>query len=320
MPFNQDTRDPYLLSDINRRSLKDPAAFLQECDAQYAAKICKAADMILENRRRSPIVLLSGPSGSGKTTTAKKIEAELTKRGIHTHTISMDNYFRNRDEYVMPRTPDGEPDLESPLCMDMELLNRHFTLLAQGERIFVPRFEFARQMRVLDASQPLQLGPDDIAIFEGIHALNDDITAKHPNAFKLYISARSNIVDDTGEPVFKGTWMRLLRRTVRDNLFRGADAGATIKMWANVRRGEKAYISPFKDKADYQFNSALPYEVPVLKQMAAALFRTIPENAPRFEELKSILPALELFADIDSALVAPDSLLREFIGGGIFSY
>ena len=309
---------PYKLSEINRRASEDPAAFLRESDEQYRDKVSQAADLILKIRKNSPIVLVSGPSGSGKTTTAMKIEEELNRRGIRTHSISMDNYFRSRDSFVVPRTPEGDPDLESPLCLDMDLLNEHFTLLTQGKRIFVPKFEFSRQMRILEPSKSLRLGPDDIAIFEGIHALNDDITNAHPEAFKLYISARSNILDDQGKTVFKGTWIRLVRRTVRDHLFRGADPASTMKMWANVRRGEKAYISPFKDKADFQFDSALPYEIPVMNNDAIALFSTIPEGAERFEELKSILPALELFVDIDPALVAPDSLIREFIGGGIY--
>ena len=166
---------------------------MAECDARYAAKIRGAADMIAENLRQSPIVLLSGPSGSGKTTTAQKIEEELTKRGVRTYTISMDNYFRTVDPATAPRTKEGAIDFESPLCMDMELLNEHFTKLARGERILVPKYEFARQMRVLEPSKSLKLKKDEIVIFEGIHALNDDITAKHPEAFKLYISARSNV-------------------------------------------------------------------------------------------------------------------------------
>lgn len=318
MAFKQNRQKVYSLSEINRCVREDAESFLRDCDEAYNAKICTAADRIIENRKNSPIVLLSGPSGSGKTTTAKKIEAELKRRGIHTHAIAMDNYFRNRDEYAMPLTPEGEPDLESPLCMDMELLNEHFTLLGDGQKVIVPKFEFASQKRVVDPAHTLQLGKDDIAIFEGIHALNDDITATHPEAFKLYISARSNVVDDSGAVVFKGTWMRLMRRTVRDHLFRGADPAATIKMWSNVRRGEKAYISPFKDKADYQFDSSLPYEVPVLKNIASSLFATIPADAERHEELESILPALAHFADMEPDLVAPDSLLREFMGGGIY--
>ena len=309
----------YNLSEINRRALEDPRGFLAECDEVYRQKIVLAADKITDNMKHSPIVLLSGPSGSGKTTTAMKIEEELVRRGVRTHSISMDNYFRTMDPKTAPRTPEGDIDYESPLCMDMELLNEHFTKLTRGEKILMPKFEFARQMRILKASKTLRLGKDEIAIFEGIHALNDDITSVHPEAFKLYISARSNVMDgDT--LVFKGTWMRLMRRTVRDHLFRGTAAMETLKMWANVRRGEKLYISPFKDKADLQFDSSFPYEVSALGNMAADLFDAVPEGTERFEELHSIIPALERFVKIDPDLLAPDALLREFIGGGIYEY
>lgn len=307
----------YQLQEINRRIDQDVNGFLEECDAQYAEKVSQAADAILANLPLSPIVLLSGPSGSGKTTTAQKIEEELTKRGIRTYTISMDNYFRTVDPATAPRTKEGDIDFESPKCMDMDLLNEHFTKLARGERILVPKYEFARQMRVLEPSKSLKLKKDEIVIFEGIHALNDDITAKHPEAFKLYISARSN-VEFEGSVVFKGTWMRLVRRTVRDKLFRAYDPAKTIAMWANVRRGEKLYISPFKNKANLMLDTALEYELPVMNHIATELFSSIPEGIERYEELKQVLPAIQLFGHIDNDLVAPDSLVREFIGGGIY--
>ena len=228
------------LNEINYRTVADPKEFVAECDAEYAAKISTAADMISENRKRSPIVLLSGPSGSGKTTTAQKIEEELKRRGVKSYTISLDNYFLDVNPKTSPRTADGDYDFESPKCLDMDLLNEHFTKLANGERIYVPKFEFSRKMRVMEPSKSLKLGPEEIAIFEGIHALNDEIAGPHPDAFKLYISARSN-VEFNGKVVFKGTWIRLVRRTVRDKLFRAYDPAATLSMWANVRRGEKLH-------------------------------------------------------------------------------
>lgn len=307
----------YYLSEINARCRADAAGFIAECDGIYADRLELAADRIMENMEKSPIVLLSGPSGSGKTTTALKICEVLERRGVRTHSISMDNYFKSVSPETTPRTPEGKYDLESPLCMDMELLNEHFTKLARGERILVPKYEFARQMRVLEPSKSLKLKKDEIVIFEGIHALNDDITAKHPEAFKLYISARSN-VEFEGSVVFKGTWMRLVRRTVRDRLFRAYDPDKTIAMWANVRRGEKLYISPFKNKANLMLDTAHEYELPVMNHIATELFSSIPEGIERYEELRSVLPALQLFGHIDNDLVAPDSLVREFIGGGIY--
>lgn len=303
------------LKDINFRTVADPRGFVEECDAVYAGRVENAADMILENSRKSPIVLLSGPSGSGKTTTARKISEALERRGVRAHYVGMDDYFKSVDPATAPRTPEGEIDLESPLCLDMELLNEHFSMLANGERIFVPKYEFSRQMRVLEPSKSIKLKKDEIVVFEGIHALNDMITARHPDAFKLYISARSN-VEFNGETVFKGTWFRLVRRTVRDYKFRGADPAQTLKMWANVRRGEKANISPFKNKANFMFDSALPYEMAVMNETATKLFSSVPEGIERYGELRTVLPALQLFGVIDEALVAPDALIREFIGGG----
>lgn len=305
------------LNEINYRTVADPKEFVAECDAEYAAKISRAADMISANRKRSPIVLLSGPSGSGKTTTAQKIEEELRRRGIKSYTVSLDNYFKTVDPKTTPRTDDGGYDFESPECLDMDLLNEHFTKLSKGERIFVPKYEFSRKMRVVEPSKSLKLGPDEIAIFEGIHALNDEIAGPHPDAFKLYISARSN-VEFNGQVVFKGTWIRLVRRTVRDKLFRAYDPAATLAMWANVRRGEKLYISPYKEKANLMLDTALKYELPVMNSVATELFSSVPEGIERYEELRQVLPALQLFGHIDESLVAPGSLVREFIGGGIY--
>ena len=309
----------YSLTDINYRTVTDPKGFLEEGDAAYAAKVAAAADRITGNLKRSPIVLLSGPSGSGKTTTAMKIAEELNRRGVGTHYVAMDDYFKTVKPDSVPRTPEGEMDLESPLCLDMELLNRHFDMLARGERIFVPKYEFARQMRVQEPGKTLRLGKDEVVVFEGIHALNDMITVSHPEAFKLYISARSDVVFED-RIVFKRTWFRLIRRMVRDYNFRGNDPLDTMRMWGNVRRGKIAYISPFKDKADYQFDSSFPYELCVFNNTATRLFQSVPEGIERFEELRRVLPALQLFGVISKDLVAPDALIREFIGGGIYDY
>ncbi|MCR5136306.1 MAG: nucleoside kinase [Oscillospiraceae bacterium] len=309
----------YKLEDINYRTVADPKGLIEEADANYAKKVDEVADLIVENRKNSPIVLLSGPSGSGKTTTAMKVSEALEKRGIRTHYVGMDDYFITVRPETVPRTPEGEMDLESPLCLDMNLLNRHFTELAEGKRIFVPKYEFARQMRIQEPSKSIKLGKDEMVIFEGIHALNDMITDVHPEAFKLYISAQSSVTFG-GKVVFKNTWFRLVRRTVRDFNFRGTDPSETIARWANVRRGEHNNISPFRDKADFQFDTSFAYELPVMNATATKLFRTIPEGIERFDELRQVFPALLLFGDIDESLVAEDALIREFIGGGIYEY
>ncbi len=309
----------YQLNDINFRTVSDPQGFIKECDDLYRERVSLAADKIMENMERSPIVLLSGPSGSGKTTTAMKIAEELSRRGIGTYSVGMDDYFKTVDPATVPRTPEGEMDLESPLCLDMELMNEHFTKLSRGERIFVPKYEFSRRMRILEPSKSIKLKPNEVVVFEGIHALNDTITDVHPEAFKLYISARSD-VEFEGNIVFKRTWFRLMRRMIRDSKFRGTDPSETLAMWANVRRGEKLYISPFKDKADLQFDTSFAYEPAVFNAQATRLFKAIPEGIERFDELRQVLPAVQLFGHIDESLVAPDALIREFLGGGIYEY
>ena len=312
----------YQLEEINRRLKEDPAGFVAECDGVYKKRLETAADRILERMKVSPIVLLSGPSGSGKTTTALKLEQELERRGVQTHTISMDNYFKTLNRRTAPRNAEGDIDYESPKLLDMDLLDETFTKLSRGEWVIVPKFEFARQMRNDSRGTPLKLDKNEIAIFEGIHALNDDISGRHPEATTLYISARSNILE--GEALrFKGTWMRISRRAVRDYNFRGTDLVETLSMWYNVRRGEKAYISPFKGRANVIIDSSLRYEVPVFANYADPLRATVervPADNERRAELESMVEAFRYFQPLDPALVPADSLIREFIGGGSYHY
>ena len=166
----------YRLSEINAAARRDPVGLMEECDRDYQGKIARAADKICENMKKSPVVLLSGPSGSGKTTTAEKLGAELERRGVRTHPVSMDDYFMRPDTGSVPRTPDGAVDYESPELMDLKLLDEHFAKLTRGEWILVPKFEFPRQMRNDSRGRPLKLGRDEVAIFEGIHALNTSLT------------------------------------------------------------------------------------------------------------------------------------------------
>ena len=171
---------PYQLQEINESIRTDPKGFLEACDAAYQSRIASAVDRILERMKESPIVLLSGPSGSGKTTTALKLEQELERRGVNTHTISMDNYYKTLNRKTAPRTPEGDIDYESPVLLDLDLLDETFSRLSQGEWVVVPKYEFARQMRNDSRGTFLKLDKNEIAIFEGIHALNDDIFGRHP--------------------------------------------------------------------------------------------------------------------------------------------
>ena len=307
----------YQLTELNFRTVSDPRGLVEESDALYQAEVKTAAQMILNNRSQSPIILLSGPSGAGKTTTAMKISEELERCGVRCHYVAMDDYFKTVDSATTPRTPEGDLDLESPLCLDMELLNEHFSMLARGERIYVPKYEFSRRMRIQEPSKSIKLKADEMVVFEGIHALNDMITVRHPEAFKLYISARSDVFFN-GSRVYRRTWFRLVRRMVRDYKFRGSDPAETMAMWGNVRRGEINYISPFKDKASFRFDTAHAYEPALFNETATKLFSSVPEGIERYEELRQVLPALQLFGHISEDLIAPDALVREFIGGGIY--
>jgi uridine kinase len=244
------------------------------------------------------------------------IENQLKEMGIETHTVSMDNYFKTIDPETAPRNRDGAIDFESPFLLDVDLLNRHFAMLDDGATIHVPKYEFARQMRSDIMSQPMRLGPDEIAIFEGIHGLNDIIVGKNPKAFKLYIAARSNLVDDEGKVVFQHAWLRLCRRIVRDYQFRGSNADFTLKMWPNVSRGEKLYISPYKENAHIMFDSSLAFEFSVLKPLVVPLLEAVPQG--KYPVVAEMLRGFEQIEGMDEKYVAPESLAREFLGGSTY--
>ncbi len=310
----------YQLSDINAAARSDPAAFMAESDRRYDEKIVATADAIEKNLPKSPVVLLSGPSGSGKTTTSLKLEEELERRGISTHPVALDHYFIERHPGdVLPLTPEGQVDLESPDLLDWRLLSQHFTALEHGESIQIPYFVFSRQLRNPAKARTMALKENEVAIFEGIHALNPRITTSHPDALRLYIAARSDVADGR-EIVFKRTWLRLTRRAVRDYNFRGYSPADTLANWGNVRRGEKRYISPYRDSAHFQFDTALPYEPSVLAHYAKPLLAAVPPNNSRSAELRRLIAALDRFVPIDPELVPANSLLREFIGGSSYHY
>ena len=304
---------------VNERAKSDPAAFVAECEAEYRAKIQKAARRIPEHIDTNPIVLLSGPSGSGKTTTAQKLAEALGAFDIGSHSVSLDNYFKTVDPETAPRTEKGEIDYESPYCLDLPLLHAQIAAMVRCERVDTPKFLFSEQRRS-DATIPLTRRHNEVVIIEGIHALSDLITqSAGGHGIKLYVSARSNFTED-GRVVFKGTWTRLIRRIVRDDRFRGTRAEFTLRIWDDIRTGEKKFISPFKERADIIINSTHGYEINMLKKHILPLLDEIPAGIAREDEVRQIPLALARFCDIEDALVPKDSLLREFIGGGSFHY
>jgi uridine kinase len=267
----------------------------------------------------SPIALLSGPSASGKTTTAKKLVADLRRLGMNAVIISLDNYFLTVDPDTAPRTPQGDIDYESPECLDMDLLHEHFIKLAAGEEILVPYFDFTKQARDDARQTPMKLGKNDIAVFEGIHALNGCIAGAYPEAYKLYVSTLTDVSLDGGV-LIRHEHLRLVRRMVRDDLFRGADPAFTLGIWDNIRRGEKLNIIPYKNSADFTIDSALPYEICVMKQYTRATLDTVPAGSENYELLNRIRNAFDLFHTVDPVFIPGDSILREFVGGSVFDY
>lgn len=302
------------ISEINRRAVIDPRGFMAECDAEYYAKLAKATASIANASTAKPVVLLSGPSGSGKTTTARKLVSGLQLIGIHAHVISMDDYYMTVTDETHPRDERGNIDYETPDILDIPLLRQHFNDLSGGREIQVPSFDFKKQARKPEPQETLRLGKDEVAVFEGIHALNPKLLTEGAHVTRVYVSARSNITAES-KTFFKATWQRLVRRVIRDDNFRGASAVYTTGLWASVRRGEKEYVSPYKNLAEIIIDTTHAYEVNVLRDFAVPLFSNIPDTHDRADELKQIAPKLEQFAPIDPSTVSKKSLLREFIGG-----
>ena len=293
-------------SEIVKRVCTDPIEFLAQCDMLYAARVELAAEVAAE--RRLPVILLSGPSASGKTTTAHLLTDALLRRGIRSHTVSMDDYFLSGGARIAPKTPEGEPDLESPLCLDMELLSAHFLALSRGEEVEVSEFDFTKQLRKPGPGRPLRLGVDEIAIFEGIHAMNPEIFTGAA-ATRIYVEASEDVTrgDDI---LLTAVENRFLRRAIRDRRFRNASGGETAGMWETVRRGERMYIQPYQHLADVRIESSMASELPVLRSAANPVLmdESMPGWARHYADI------LEEFPNIPEEMVADDSLLREFIG------
>lgn len=293
---------------INDAIREDPVGFIARCDQTYTDRIDKAADTVLSRLKKSRIVLLAGPSASGKTTTASRVRRALEQRGIFCHMVSLDDYYRMKDEPDFPRTADGALDLEAPEALRIDLLNEHLGALDRGEEILVPHYDFQRQ-RIAEDGTPLQLRENEAVIFEGIHGLNPILTERHPEATRLFVSPSTYIFHENVE-VFDRIWMRVIRRTVRDYHFRCASAADTLGMWENVRRGEKRYITPYKRTAHYHIDSAHNYEVSALRQTVEPLLRSVGDN-PQEELTRQILDGLSQFEPLSLDLLPPTCLLKE---------
>ena len=296
------------LSVINEAVCSDPIGMIERCDQMYCDRVAAAADLAVSRLKKSRILLLAGPSASGKTTTASRVRNALGERGVYCHMVSLDDYYRMKDEPGFPRTKDGELDLEAPEALRLDLLNAHLDALDRGEEILVPHYDFQNQ-RIAEEGRPLQLHENECVIFEGIHGLNPMLTERNPHATRLFVSPATSVFED-GVEVFDRVWMRVIRRTVRDYHFRSASAFDTLSMWANVRRGEKRYITPYKGTAHYHIDSAHSYEVPALRSIVERLLREVEDN-PQPQLTAEILSGLERFEPLPLELIPETSLLKE---------
>ena len=286
-------------------------------EALHEKKLAMLADQITKERGRSRVILIAGPSSSGKTTFAQRLSIQLRVNGLRPVAISIDDYFIDR--HKTPRDERGEYDFESLEAIDLELFNEHLIRLIQGEEVEVPVYNFQRGMRETKG-HPIRIGAEQPLVIEGIHGLNDRLTALVPKErkFKIYISALTQLnVDDHNR--IPTTDNRLLRRIVRDSQFRGHDARTTIKIWPSVRRGEERNIFPYQEEADAMFNSALIYELSILKRYAEPLLMEVSPDDPEYPEAKRLLKFLSYFLPMDEAEVPLNSILREFIGLSCFA-
>ena len=286
-------------------------------EALQEKKIACIADSI-QKSQSVKVVFISGPSSSGKTTFAKRLGIQLSVIGIKPTVISMDNYFVNRDQ--TPLDENGEYDFESPEALDITLFNQNILDLIAGKEIDVPGFSFTEGKRIYDGTK-LKLNNNGIIIVEGIHGLNPDISKSIPKEkkFKVYVSALTPISFDSNNRI-PTTDNRLLRRMVRDSRYRGYSALETLQRWPAVRKGEEKHIFPFQEEADVMYNTALPYELGVLKHWAEPLLRDVPPNVPEYAEAKRLLKFLAYFKRIGTREIPPTSILREFLDGSSFRY
>ena len=303
----------YTLKYINHRAEHDAEAFVHD-EEGYHRQLHLVADQIAANCKRKPVVLLNGPSSSGKTTTNDRLGRILELAGIHAHMISMDDYYRTSGTYDIPFDEEnGVNDLESPECMDLDLLRDHLTRLVAGEEIMVPRFDFETRTSHRN-ERAVQLHKDEIVMIEGIHAFNPVIMGElEKHATSVYLSVASVLL--TGHNVrVEPHMLRFLRRAMRDSLFRSSPVEYTLKQWNSVRRGERLYISPYRGQADLMVDTYLPYETNILMQYLSEKLQS-EEHMLEQADLAPLSAILDRVSPIDYKPYMPeDSVLHEFIG------
>lgn len=283
----------------------------EKCISDIASQIVKS--------KKVRVVLIAGPSSSGKTTSAKKLGLELQAMGYTPKLISLDCYYAGRDK--APLDENGKPDYECLEALNVELLNQNLVDLFAGKEVNIPSYDFHTGTSYFEDKNKMTLADNEILIMEGIHGLNPKLTAKVPEEckFKIYLSALTQLNLDDHNRISTSD-NRLIRRIVRDNNFRGKPAEGTIAMWPSVQKGEELHIFPFHNNADAILNTALDYELSILRVYAAPLLRRVPPTMAEYSEAQRLLNFLENFATIAPTEVPPRSIIREFIGGSAFKY
>ena len=290
---------------------------IQVSEALQEKKISRIADEIAQ-RKGIKIVLIAGPSSSGKTTTCKRLSVQLAVNGIKPIGISLDDYFLDRDK--TPRDEKGDYDFENLHALNLPLFNEQLTALFKGEEVELPRYDFPTGTSQ-KSGKKLRLGENEILVVEGIHALNPELTSQIPNEqiFRVYASALTTVLLDNHNYI-PTTDNRLLRRIIRDHKYRAVTAQETIRRWPSVRAGENKWIFPFQENADAMFNTAMLFELAVIKSQAEPLLEAVPENCPEHAEAYRLLKFLRYIKPIPETQIPPTSLLREFLGGSSFQY
>lgn len=300
------------LSEINKKATECPKEFIEQSNKEYLQNLVNIAAHILADADIK-IVAIAGPSGSGKTTTAHILQEQLKKCGETVEVVSLDDFYLSAEK--LPVLPDGSKDIESVDALDISLIQKCFEEIISSGKTNLPHYDFKTQASIHNA-KPLDIGKKGLLIVEGLHAMNPLISdlVERKNIFKIYISVNRSVDDENGVQLLSSRQIRLVRRVLRDDRFRGATATQTLHLWNNVIDGERKYLYCFKDTADIQLVTFHPYELGVYRERFGKMRSTVNKNAPCYDYFIKTANALERFATIDSNLVPSDSLIREFIG------
>ena len=301
---------------INERVTENTRDFIQTCETKHNNMLAELSDMIAKDIENIRLILIAGPSSSGKTTFSNRLRIALMARGITPYTISMDDYYIDRDK-IKPGK-DGKLDLEDINTLDIDLFNEHMYQLINGEEVDIPKFDFTIARRV--KGHKVKVPQNSPIIIEGIHALNEQMSSSIPKhqKFKIFISPQIQVNMDNHTPI-STTDLRLIRRIVRDKEFRNASAEKTMEMWKSVRNGEFKWIYPHQEQSNYVYNSELSYELCVLKKYAMPLLREISSESEYYITANRLIKYLKYFKEIDESAIPCNSLIREFIGGSCFN-